>query len=806
MRFNLRWLLDYLETDLKYQAILDAVTMAGLEVEEAIDLGFSDGTIVFGEILEVNPHPNADKLSFCKVSAGGAEPLDIVCGAKNIAPGQRIPLATVGATLPGGFKLKATKIRGIESQGMMCSARELGVGDDHEGIWIMPPDSPVGEPFDALVDIKVTPNRPDALSLIGVARDLAAKTGGKLRTPEVKFTEAAERAESVAKITIEAREDCPRYAARVIKGVTIGESPIWMQRRLEAAGLRPINNVVDVTNYVMLEMGHPLHAFDLSKIAQRTIVVRNARPGEKMTLLDETEAELLPSDLLICDTEKPVALAGIMGGGNSEISPTTTDILLEAAYFKPATIRRTAKRLALSTDASYRFERGTDPKRLINALHRAAQLIKELAGGEILKGHLDVITKLPEHEPITLRIDRLRRLSGLTLTGREITTILGSLGFEVQRADENELVVAIPSFRPDIAGEADLIEEATRIHGYDRIPASLPSIPCAPDTLQGLAAISARIVDELTSMGINQAINFSFVSPAANELAGVATDDPRVVRVLNPLSADQSVMRRSLIPSLIQNVVLNLNQSAESIRLFEIGRTYAWKSDAPTEDEDPRSMEPSADERPWLAVALCGQRPGDWKTPAREMDFYDLKGIAETLLDRLGLGRIVIESAKDIGHLHPGKAAAFLKGGERVCWFGELHPALAKELDIKKRVFLLECPLDGPILGKAELPKLRELPRTPSVKRDLALLVDAKLPALDVERTIKSAGGALLVSIRLFDVYEGKNVEEGKKSLAFSLTFRDPDPDKTLTDQRVQEAIDKIIKGLEKNCGAKLRA
>jgi phenylalanyl-tRNA synthetase beta chain len=806
MRFNLRWLLEYLETSLKYDDLLAAITMAGLEVEQALDLGLGSGKIVFAEILEVNPHPNADKLSFCKVNAGGEKPLEIVCGATNIAPGQRVPLALVGATLPGGIKLKATKIRGVDSQGMMCSPSEIGISDDHDGIWILPEDSPVGEPFDALVDVKVTPNRPDALSLIGVARDLAAKTGGKLRMPEVKFTEADERAESVARIVLESREDCPRYAARVIKGVRVGPSPLWMRRRLEAAGLRPINNVVDVTNYVMLEMGHPLHAFDLARLAQRTIVVRNARPGETITLLDESTADLLPTDLLICDAEKAVALAGIMGGANSEISDVTTDVLLEAAYFRPATIRRTAKRLGKSTDASYRFERGTDPKRLVNALHRAAQLIAELSGGKVLKGHLDAIARLPEREPITLRIERLRRLSGLTLTGREITGILGSLGFEVPRADEKELLVTVPSFRPDIAGEADLIEEVARIHGYDRIPASMPSVPCNATLPDAGLDLERRVADALVAIGLTQAINFSFVGEAANARVGVPADDPLHIRLRNPLSQDLAVMRRSLVPSLLDNVVRNLNQSVESIRLFEIGRTYAWRTAEPVADEDARSLEAAADEQPWLAVALCGQRPGDWRSPGRELDFFDLKGIAEALLERLGLGRVVVEPVRDIGYLHPGRAAAFLKGGERVCWFGELHPSLARELDLRRRVYVLECPLDGPVRGKAEAPKFRELPRTPAVKRDLALVVPAGVTALEVERLIKSAGGNLLTGLRLFDVYEGDKIAPGHRSLAFSLTFRDPDLDKTLTDEQVTQVLGKIVQGLEKGCGASLRA
>lgn len=806
MRFSYRWFRNYLQSDLSFEDFCKTITMVGLEVEEVLDLGLAGGKVVVGEIVELAKHPQADKLSVCRVRASAdGEPLQIVCGAQNIAVGQRVPLALVGATLPNGMTLKPTKIRGVDSAGMMCSAKELGVGADSDGIWIQPEDLPVGEAFDALVTIKVTPNRPDALSLTGLARDVAARTAGKVVVREVTFKEADERAENAVRITVDAREDCPRYAARVVGGVKVGPSPLWLQRRLESAGLRPINNVVDVTNYVMLELGHPLHAFDMGKVAGKHVVVRHAKAGEKLTLLDNTMAALVAGDLVIADAEKALALAGIMGGASSAISEGTTTVLIESAWFRPTTIRKTAKRLAKSTDASYRFERGADPKRVLTALHRTAQLIAELSGGQVLKGHLDVCGKLPETEPITIRLERLKLLTGLSLTGREVSDILLRLGFEVTRTTEKELTVAVPSFRPDVTMEADLIEEVARIHGYDRIVALLPPIEAAAPVEQPERRLARALADEMTALGFHEAINFSFVDEAANKLAGLG-DDGRVVGVRNPLSRDQAVMRRSVVPSLLANVRHNLNQGVESIRLFEIGRTYAWRTAAVETEMDPRSPVSPAAEQTVMALVMAGGLQTDWRSAGRAFDFFDVKGVGQAIIERLGLTRVVVEPLRDHAMLHPGRAAALIKGGQRLCVFGELHPAIAKELDFRPRVMVLEMVLNAELLALVEVPKYRELPRTPPAKRDIALLVSKETSALEIERTLKSAGGELLASSRVFDVYEGDKVPEGKKSIAFALTFRDPDPEATLTDDKVVAAMAKITEALEKKTGATLRA
>lgn len=804
MLFNWRWLKDYLKTDLSYSELLEAITMCGHEVEQEIDLGMGSGRIVFGEILTLAKHPDADSLSLCTVKGDQPEPYQIVCGAQNIAVGQRVPLALVDAELPGGFKLKPTKIRGVDSQGMMCSAKELGMGDDHEGIWIQPENSPVGEPFDALIEIKITPNRPDALSLVGLARDLAVKVKGKLTLPEVKFSELEEKVESKARVTVEAKADCPRYTARVIRNVKVQQSPLWLRRRLESAGLRPINNIVDVTNYVMLEFGHPLHAFDLKTLNNSQVVVRNARPGEEITLLDNTVAKLEQGDLVIADDEKAIALAGIMGGANTEIKDSTTDVLLEAAYFNPSTIRRTAKRLGKSTDASYRFERGADYEKLLTALHRAAQLIAEFSGGQIYKGHIDVLGKLPTREPIVLSLAKLNTLLGLKLTGREVSDILSKLGFEITNATEGVMSVIAPSHRPDVHGTADLAEEVARIHGFEKIPTIVPPMSNRAEIETPLQKLQTLLENELTSLGFNQAINFSFVSAEDNKAAGFK-DDGLEVKVLNPLVSEHSVMRRSLVTSLLHSVQHNLNQSASDVRLFEIGRTYEWKDETPFDPPASHSLEQHTTERITLCAALSGTVSGNWHTTPRAYDFYDIKALGEAVINALGLKKTVLEAMTDHPFYHPGRAAALLKKGQRVLWFGELHPAFARKLNVKKRVFLLECPLEGALLEAVEVPQYKEIPRTPAGKRDLAVVVAQEVTAMQLERTIKSAAGQLLDSIDVFDVYVGDKIPAGTKSLAFALSFRDPNPEATLKDDQVNAAVEAIVSQLEKKHGAKLR-
>jgi phenylalanyl-tRNA synthetase beta chain len=809
MRFSYRWLQQYLNTDLPLPRLLELITNCGLEVEQVIDLGAISGKLVVGEILDIQPVEGAEKIRLTTVMADEKEPLKIICGAKNIEIGQRVPVTKFGYVFPDGTVLKPRKIMGIEGQGMLASPKEIGVTEDADGIWILTNEYKVGEPVDAIIEISITPNRPDALSVVGVARDLVAKINalkdGKhkaaLEMPNLHVEESTpEKAESAVRVSLQAKEDCGRYTARVVRGVKVAPSPRWMQIALEAAGLRPINNLVDITNYVLLELGHPLHAFDLDKLSGPAIVVRTAQDGEKMITLDGAEQELAAGDLLICDAQKPVALAGIMGGGNSEISEGTVNVLIESAWFRPSTIRKTSKRLDKSTDSSYRFERGTDALKLTAALNRAAQLMAELAGGTVLKGVIDVVGSLPRREPVTVRIARANALLGMELSGREIVEVLTPLGFEVLRSDREAIQVAVPSHRPDVTIEVDVIEEIGRILGYDRVPEK-------PIRMQGryhapnpLAQLRSQLAAAAVSQGLCEAINFSFTTEGANGLVGLA--NRAQVQVLNPITADTKVMRRSLLPSLLQNVVHNFNHGVEEVALFEVGHSYEFTGDEEAE-RDPKSMEPPTLERPWFAAVLAGGAKPNWKEAATEADFFAIKGLAEYLLGALGMQKLVVENA-DAKWLHPGRSARFLVKGQPVATFGEVHPMILKELDIKRRVAYLEIPLDGPLLEGAPLPKVAGPPRYPAITRDIALLVDRSVRTLDLERTIRKAAKNLLAGVKLFDLYEGDRIEAGRKSLAYSLVYRAED--RTLKEEEVAGVHAEVLAALEKEHRAVLRA
>ncbi len=807
MRFSLRWLRRYLQTDLPASRLIDALMAAGHEVESVLDLGLLSGNLVVGKVVGLEAIEGADKIRLVKVDAGEPEPLQIVCGAWNFDVGHTVPVARFGMTFPDGFVLRPRQIRGIEGQGMLCSPKELGLTDDADGIWLLEDEAKPGEPYDAIVELSITPNRPDVLSIVGIARDLCAKivamgAGHKasIQLPDLHVPESDEKTESVARVTVEAKEDCPRYTARVVRGITVGPSPRWMQVVLEAAGMRPINNIVDITNYVLLELGHPLHAFDLDLLANQHIVVRQARPEDKLTTLDGEDQALEPGDLLICDENKPVALAGIMGGANSEISDGTTDILIESAYFRPQTIRRTAKRLEMSTEASYRFERGTDPKGVTAALNRCAQLVAEIAGGSVCRGIIDAVAKIPEPETILLRFATVKKILGLDLTGREIADVLTPLGFDIQRSDREEMVVSAPTHRVDVAIEADLIEEIARCVGYDRIPERVLEMPRKLIPREPLDEVRETLIDTATALGFSQAINFSFVSSEDNAAVGI--NPSGAVRVLNPIHAGMAVMRQSLLPSLLQNVVTNQNQNIEEIALFEVARVYTFEKVA--EDRDPKDTTPPAREVEIFAAILAGERRATWQAKATPFDFFDMKGAAESLMATLGIRKTVVETASQVPFLHPGRSARFLVKGKPVALFGELHPAVLNEADIRGRACYLEIPLADVAALALPNPIFSELPRFPAVTRDIALVVDRSVRSLDLERTIKKAGRDLLASITLFDVYEGEHVDPGKKSVAYSLVYRAAD--RTLTEEEVSACHAGVLEALGQENGAVLRS
>lgn len=809
MRVSYRWLMRTLGgAEVPLAELLDRLTMLGLEVESVTDLGVGSGKIVTARILTRNQHPNADNLSLCDVSAGGEQPYRIVCGARNMGPGDLVPLAMEGASLPGGITIKKSKIRGETSQGMMCSGRELGWGDDHQGLLILAPETSEhgwyreGQPFDALIDIKVTPNRPDCLSLFGLARDLAAalgRTNLDVRTftrPGTVLEEGPEIT-NAAQVRIEAPDACPKYLGRLIRGVKIGPSPIWLRRAVESAGLRSISNVVDVTNYILLELGQPLHAFDLAKVADHKVIVRYANEGEKVSTLDGQQVTLTSTDLLIADPEKPIALAGIMGCGNSEISDTTTDVFLECACFTPATIRRTSKRLAKSTDSSYRFERGIDWSAMNAVIDRAAQLIAEVSGGIVAHGTLEAGPGQQEATPIELTATRVNALLGAQLSGDEIEKALTSLGFTVQ-TQGGTMQVRVPAHRPDISRDADLVEEVARIRGYQEIKPELPHIQSRGTAQPDNARIAARLRTVLVANGFLEVTNFSFLSAEIHEKMSLALD--AAVKLANPLSAEYSVMRMSLIPGLLETVAYNHNRGSLDLRLFETGKIYRANKDGGSSEESQ------------FAAALSGHAAEQtWRSAARNTDFFDGKAVAEAVLgafefDECTWGR-PDEGAKastpEAALLHPGKSAIAQCGGAAVLVVGELHPRLKETLDLKRDVVLLFANFDALKPNLDKLPAPQQAPQFPAIARDLALVADITTPAAAIEQAIARRAKSILAGIRLFDVYEGERIGTGKRSLAYQLRFAAPD--RTLTDAEVNPVIEKVLADLKDNLGVELR-
>ncbi len=801
MQLSYRWLMEVLGTEVPLEKLLATLTMAGLEVESVNDLGVAGGRVVVGRILTREPHPNADNLSLCDVQAGEGEPFRIVCGAKNMQPGDLIPLALEGAVLPNGMAIKKSKIRGEASQGMMCSGRELGFTEDHDGLLILPPsddaNSPYreGETFDALIDIKVTPNRPDCLSVFGIARDIAAMLDlDSARRPgdNVVPTENSASVGDSTNLLVEAPESCPRYLGRVIRGVKISASPLWLKRKVESAGLRSINNIVDVTNLILLEQGQPLHAFDLKKVSGAGVVVRHAFKGEKIATLDAQELTLSERDLLIADSEKAIALAGIMGCLNSEIEDSTTDVFLECAYFDPATIRRTSKRLGKSTDSSYRFERGTDWSAMDLAINRAAALIVETAGGKVTES-VEFLNGPQATQAIPLNVQRVNRLLGIELNIDEISRPLRALGFQLDSSGENDLMVQVPAHRPDVTSDVDLIEEIARVVGYEKIPSQLPSISSRPATRNADNELAYQIRRVLTGRGFLEATNYSFEAAAANEKAGLT--GVAQVHLSNPLSGEYAVLRTSLLPSILATAAYNHNRGELDLRLFEIGKIYMPASDNAVKEE-------------WGFVALMsGNAFADgWRNASRPVDFYDGRAVCEALLDSLHVKGIVSSSVNAEGEgaaFHPGKSAVLEHEGKPLLMVGHLHPQVADNMDLKRDAVLIIGSFTAltPLLSRH--PKISEVPIFPASTRDLALVADKSVLAADIEAAIAKRGKTLLTGIKLFDVYEGEKMAAGKRSMAYSLKFSAAD--RTLTDDEVNQLIEKILGDLDAKLGVTLR-
>lgn len=795
------WLKEYVDFDFTPEELSHRLTMAGLEVDAMEKIGADLDTVIVARLAAVEAHPEADRLTLCQVETG-KETLQVVCGATNHRAGDLVALAQVGSILPGDFAIKKSKIRGVESMGMLCSEKELALAEDAEGIMILPAGLPLGQPvFEALglkdvrFELGLTPNRPDCLSVVGVAREVAAMAGRPLKRPTPVVNENGSPIDEETSVTIDDPQRCPRYAARLIKGVKIGPSPEWMVRRLESVGMRSINNVVDVTNFVLLELGHPLHAFDFNLLREGRIVVKPAGEGELFTTLDSQPRELKSSDLTICDGEGAVALAGIMGGENSEIKPETTDVLLESAYFDPTTIRRTSKRLGIHTESSHRFERGADIDMVPLALDRAAALIQELAGGSVASGRIDVYPQVLPKISLPFTVARVNAVLGLELSAKTVKELLDSISFVTRVENDGALTVEVPSFRPDVEREIDLIEEIARLNGYDRIPVTMPSGALVSHQDSPHVGLVRRVRDYLVGAGFSEMINYSFIAESAWDRIGLAGDDVRrkTVKVLNPLTEEQAVMRTSLVPSVLTSVAGNLAYRNSDPRVFELRPVFQVVEGQELPYESLR-----------LTVALCGRRaPEGWAQERADVDFYDIKGLAEEILGLFTLPALAWETDSCEPFLHPGKSCALRCGKEMFGTLGEVHPRILREFDIDEMVYLLDLDLTTLFQQTLGHPGFRPLSRYPDVCRDSALLVDEEIPAARVLSTLGEIKNKSIEEITLFDVYRGAGVPAGKKSLAIRVRYRSLE--KTLTDEEIQGIHGKLIRTLEKNLGAEIR-
>lgn len=805
MRVSMTWLKELVDVDVTARELAERLDMTGTAVEAIHETGESLEGVVVGHILTREKHPEADKLWVTTVDVGDGTPRTIVCGAQNFDAGDKVPVALVGAVLPGGFEIKKAKLRGVVSEGMNCSARELGLGEDHEGLMILPADAPVGRPFaewygsgDTVLELEVTPNRPDCLSMAGVAREVGAVLGVEASMPAGVPTEAGRPATEECAVEIEDADLCPRYAARVIRGVKIGPSPAWLAEKVSAAGARPINNVVDVTNYVLFELGQPLHAFDLHTLAKNedgrvAISVRTARTGERLRTLDGVDRELREDTLLICDPSGPVALAGVMGGEATEVSEATVDVLLESACFEPASISRTSRSLGLVSEASMRFERTVDRAGCISALDRAAALIAEVAGGQVAPGAVDVYPRpLPPHT-VDLRIPRLEAVVGVDFGADEPARILTALGCVVEPRPEH-LAVTVPTYRPDLEREVDLIEEVLRVWGMERVRSTLPGGRGRVGLLTREQTLRERVGEVLRACGLNETMTYAFGDPRDPEKTSMPLAvDELLVELLNPMSTEQAVLRRSLLPGLLASVTYNQRRGVSDVHLYEIGGVY-WTAAGRKQPK----------ERTVVGGVLAGAwHRQAWNAPSVPLDFFDGKGIIENLVRELAIDKFRVRPS-EASHLQPGRAADVLLGGEVVGWLGEVHPLVLERYEATAPVVAFEIDLARLVRASRDARPFSEPPRFPAVELDLALVVDEAVSVERIEQSIRSAGGKLLAEVHLFDVYRGKGVDVGMKSVAFALEYRLPE--RTLTAEEVESAHARLVRKVTASVGGTLRS
>lgn len=810
MQVSIKWLKDYIDFTETPEQLADKLTMAGIPVENVVDPGEGLEKVVTGRIEKLEPHQNSDHLQICTMNVGLAENIIIVTGAQNVAEGQVVPVAMVGAHLPNGMKISKGKLRGVASNGMLCSAQELKLDleklpeEQKTGIFILPSDTPVGIPAkdvlglnDVVLEFELTANRADCFSVFGLVREIAAITGNKPHFPEIKVNEDDNtKLNDIFSVEIADPDLCSRFSTRMLKNVKIGPSPEWMQQRLEGAGIRSINNVVDVTNFVMIELGHPMHAYDYDKITGKKLIARRAIEGEELHTLDDTSRKAKGEMLVIADSEKAAGLAGIMGGFETEITDTTTTVVLESADFYGPCIRRTARACGLSSEASGRFERGVDSETTIKALDRAAQLLQEMGACTVCEGIVDVYPNPKQANYVTFTPEQINNHLGTNIAKDVMLNIITSVGFDVTKDENDEITVKVPSWRNDVTCMADISEEIARLHGFDKIKSTLPNGVSMQGTQSAKQTFIDKVKASLSSQGLYETISFALTNEETFNKLNIPQDSPlrKAVPIMNPLSDEYPLVRTTLLSSIFDNLARNLARKNDDVALFEVGSVFFPKALPVTE---------LPDEVIKIAGAITGRRNAQGWNQANDMvDFYDAKGIIKELLANLRVTRYTVEAGTHYA-MHPGKTALFKKGRDVIATVGEVHPAVLSAYGITKPVYIFELDATTVMKYMAKDLKYKALPKYPATSRDLAMLVDVDVNAADIEKAMTKAAGQNLTQITLFDVYTGKQVEEGKKSLAFSLTFQSND--KTLTDAEIDPAIEKIVAKLQKDFNANLR-
>lgn len=808
MKITYNWLKEYVDFKYTPYQLAEHLTMLGLEVELVVPVKPSFKGVVVGKILEISPHPNAEKLLVCTVTTG-EEPLTIVCGAHNIQVGDKVPTAVIGAILANTTKITKRAIKGINSSGMLCSEQELGLTDSGYGIFILSKENlrgkiaKIGKPLedvlalnDTILDISITPNRADALSVIGIAREISALTKKPLKKPKIQFLQTGKSTKKLIKVNVKDKKLCPRYTARIITDLEIKPSPFWLRYRLNLVGTRAINNVVDVTNYVLLEFGQPLHAFDYQLLSEDTVIIRKAYRGEKIITIDNEPKSLDKDMLVIADKQKPVAVAGIIGGKDTEVTDNTHNILLESAYFNPANTRRTSKKLGISTSSSFRFERGLDPELAPRASDRATQLILDIAGGHASRGLIDCTKDIPKLPVIRFKPSFCNRILGTNISPVKISKILKSLGCKVISARSPYktrlcLNVKPPSFRCDLTKPIDLVEEVARLFGYPNIPFSMPEaevISCAKEELHDLLS-SLQVL--LTGLRLNEIITYSFIAP--DDLSKLRIPHRNYIRLKNPVSQETSIMRTTLIPGLVKTILHNLNNGNDSLSIFEIGKCFY-----------PQQKNTFPRENLCLAIGLTGHiQPGNWSNKEKEVDFFFLKGILEEIMDKLTIRKYHFSPCND-PILHPGRACNIKINNKEIGIFGQLHPAVVNNYGITQRIYIASLDIK-PLVEARELPrKFVHLSKYPQIRRDISIIVDNNTASYDIIKTVRETGIDIIESIKVFDLYSGESIPKGKKSLTYAVNYRHKE--RTLTDKEV-ENIHNIVrqKILEKIPGIQIR-